>query len=450
MIGFVRENLHRMRGSLRYQRFHELQAMQNLPLEELQKRQFAQLSELLRYAYDTVPYYRRSFGDLGITPEDIRSLADFSRLPVLSRQSIQDNLADLVSSACPEDKRSLNASGGTTGKPVSVYQDSSMREEMEASFLFAFSFAGWQPSDMIVTVWGNPKDNAPASAGKKIKSWLGGVRRLNGYQYGKKEIQYWLETIGSYRRVFIYGYVSVLTDVADYILSTNATVNNVHGILTSAERLHPHQRELISKAFGCRVYDQYGCREVPGIATECSEGNMHLLTSSAYTEFLPLKENPGLPLEKFEEELPQRIILTGFHNYAMPLIRYENGDMGRPKDGVCSCGRGLPLMQMDIGRIGSSLRLLDGTRLYSSVFVHQVSKTVGINAFQFRQTAADEVQLYIVRGTGFTDEGDKQLRDVVTRFPQSVCPGIRLNLHYVDDVPRTSAGKHRQVICEID
>ena len=453
MIGNIRESLYRMRGRNRYANFREAAQIQNLPAGELRQRQFWRISSLLRHAHATVPYYRNVFERMRIAPDDIRSFADFARFPILKRQGIQENLTELLSSSVLENMRFLNFSGGTMGEPIRFYQDLRLREAMEANWLLCLSFAGWTPSDMVVSIWGNPRDVGNSAAVKRLRPWLAGQVVLNAYKYGREDLNNWLSVIGRYRRVFIYGYVSVIADLAAHVLENNRSVRNVQGVITTAEPLHDQQREIIGAAFSCRVHNQYGCREAPGVAAECDHGNMHLLTHSAYAEFLPLtgSEYEDSPDLATPEGLPlRRIVLTNLTNLAMPLIRYEVGDYGAPQEGVCPCGRGFPLMRMGIGRLGGSLLMPNGKRFYSTFFVRQMYGMDGVNAFQFRQKTLNEMHLYVVRGKRFSEIAAGRLRDLQERFSKELCPGVALLINYVESLPRTAGGKHRHVVSEVE
>lgn len=453
MIGYVRELLYSMKGRNRYKHYKEFRTLQNLPQAELRQRQFWLLSSLIAYAYDTVPFYKNSFDQLGLHPNDIRSFADYTRLPVISRQDIQEHLTEMVSGKVLENMRYLNFSGGTTGEPIRFYQDLRLREAMESNWLLCLSFAGWKPSDMVISIWGNPRDANATHIKKGLRPWLAGQLVLNGYRYSKEEFKLWLAAIASYRKVYIYGYVSVIADLAEYMLENNKKAPTVQAVLTTAERLHDSQRETITKAFGCKVYNQYGSREVPGISMECAEGNMHLLTHSAYAEFLPLTEKTRthvLEAGGGEDEGLCRIVLTNLTNRAMPLLRYEVGDYGMPQEGACACGRGFPLMRMGLGRLGGSLIAPDGKRLYSSFFIRQLHGIEGISAFQFRQKTCEDVRLHVVRNSRFTESTAHKLVELQNRFERELCVGMRLTIEYVEEVPRTAGGKHRYVICEVE
>ncbi len=441
LIAALRKTLFSLRGNNKFNRLDELLKMQYLSTEELRTIQFAELSKLINHAYSTTVYYNKVFKELGITPNDIKSFEDYAKLPLLTKDILQENLEDLCSSKFPKESRTLNSSGGTTGKPAQFYQDSQVAKELEAHFLLMLSLAGWTPDDMVVSLWGNPRELLSSSTPKHIKPWLSGMVTLNAYRYDTKSMEMWVKVFKRYKRVLLYGYSTVITDFAKYCMKNNITLP-IFAVMTTAEILEPNQRESIEKAFSCKVFDQYGAREMPGVASECEHGNMHLYTSAAYAEFLPV-EDSNTTLEQ------QKIILTSLNNYTMPMLRYEIGDLAAPKNEQCACGRGYPLMQMEVGRIGASLKLPEGGRLYSTMFVRQMYHITGIEAFQYRQTELRHVDLYIVKNDTFTSQSEEKLNELILKFPISVCPGANLQLHYVEDIPRTIGGKHRQVICEV-
>ncbi len=442
-LGTLRKNFYALRGNKKYARFEELAKMQYLSQEELRNKQFIELSKLIEHAYDTTIYYNNLFKKLGITPKDIKSFEDYAKLPVLTKSIMQDNLEDLCSSATPKNMRILNSSGGTTGNPASFYQDNRVFSEMDAHWLLMLSMAGWTPDDMVVSIWGNPKDLLSNTAPSYIKPWLNGVTTLNAYRYDTQTMKMWSKVIKRYKRTFLYGYATVIADFAHYCLENNISDLPVFAVMTTAEILTPSHRACIEKAFSCKVFDQYGSREMPGVASQCKHGNMHMFTSAAYAEFLPFEATASTDTHK-------SIILTSLINYTMPMLRYEIGDLGNSSEVNCPCGRGYPLMEMNVGRIGSSLLLPDGGRLYSTMFVRQMYHIEGINTFQFRQTKLDHVDLYIIQDKNFNELSQQKLETLAEKFPKEVCLGASLSIHYVDDIPRTQGGKHRQVVCEVN
>jgi phenylacetate-CoA ligase len=434
----MRQAMHSLRGSRRYALMREGIALQRLPEEELRRRQLARLVHMVHYSVRTVPYYQDLFRARGLKASDIRTFEDFTCLPILTKQDLRENLPRMLSSASDASRRVDNATGGSTGEPVRFYQDMDVFDAMQGSFMLGLTYAGWKPSDMIVNIWGNPRDKGAARPSVDLKQWLSGSMTLSAYRYGRKEMDDWLEILARFRRVFVYGYVSVLCDLAEHILAGGRKPSSVRAVMTSAEKLHDHQRALIAQAFGCRVHDQYGSREVPCIAVECEHGGMHLLTHSAYAEFLP---EAGSELK--------RLVVTGLTNRTMPLLRYEIGDYATPLSQSCPCGRGFPLIRMDIGRIYDYMLAVGGGKIHGAYFVKIIKEIEGVLSFQFRQSAPGEVELLVKCKEGVSEASTRQLN----ALPQCVAHDhggeIRLRVRFVDEIPRTIGGKHRYIVCEV-
>lgn len=439
MIGFLRSALTTLSGRPRYRKYARYNLLQWQGRDAVLQDQQLRLARLVEHAYETVPYYRELFLQNGYAPDEAFSPGWFSRLPLLTKAIVREQGTAMLSSVTPDSERIVNYSGGSTGEPLRFYQDREVFEEMHANWMLGLSFVGWTPDDLVVSFWGNPKEfERKPGVLDRVRGWVGGNISLNAYRYNDAVMARWVETINGLGPVFIYGYVTVLADFARYLLEHGQPVKGVRGVVTSAERLHDHQRETIARAFACGVHDQYGSREVPCMAAECEHGNMHLLTHSAYVEFLPNDSGTG-----------EKVVVTSLGNATMPFIRYEIGDMARPKEGDCPCGRGFPLMEMDIGRSCDSLVTPAGNRVFGTYFVRQMYGIEGVDSFQFRQSGSDRIELRIVRGTGFDDGCESRVRAMEQRFSRELGESIALDVVYVDEIPRTPGGKHRHVICEV-
>ncbi|MDQ7837673.1 MAG: hypothetical protein RDU59_04170 [Thermodesulfobacteriota bacterium] len=428
-----------VKGLERYKYFEEYSKIQWLTLDEVNQFQFETLKDLIRHAYTTVPYYAKLFNELGITPEDIRTHYDYSQLPVLTRETVKLNLPTLCSTKYDIRSLILNCSGGSTGEPLSFYQDQQLFEKMYANWMLGLSWAGWNGKGTVISLWGNPKEFQKATFSfQKIKEIFSNNIILNAYSYDAETMNRWIKTIESKKEVFVYGYSSVLAELAQFIQHENIAVTNVRAVLTSAEQLFGWQREMIGKNFQCKVYDQYGSREVPGIASECANGNMHILSHSAYVEFV-----------KDDNRLVKKIIVTSLTNYAMPLMRYEIGDFGQPKDDVCACGRGFPLMQMGIGRTCDCFITPERKTIYGTLFVRQMYGINGVKNFQFHQTNERNINLYIVKSQIFTLEDEKKIENIKLFVKERVSKDMDVAVHFVDAIPKTTGGKHRHIISEM-
>jgi len=212
------------------------------------------------------------------------------------------------------------------------------------------------------------------------------------------------------------------------------------GIYTSAEILYPEQRQLIESVFGCKVMDQYGSRETPCVACECPEGNMHLFTDFNRVEFID--SGSGKETD---------IIITPLFGYAQPLIRYKVGDAARKKDGVCSCGRGYPMMDITIARSRDFLISIDGQRFYPGFFTRMMDKEQWVRSFQFKQTSKTSIDLLIVPEpeSDINRKRERLLAEISAKLKDAMGMQMELSIYIVEQVAKTRAGKHRFVMNEI-
>lgn len=439
MKGPIRKMLNTLRGDRRYEYWSAASHLQWKTTYELRAMQLQLLQSLVFHAYETTIYYRVVMDGIGIKPSDILSFEDFAELPLLTKDVIRQQEDNLISSAFKKVDLIRNSSGGSTGEPVAFYQNKKLWDMMNGTMMLCQSFMGWTSADMVINIWGNPKDSGKKpKTMRKIRSWIGGSIILNAYEYNRDVLADWIREIRRHGRVFIYGYPSVLTDFADYILELKLELLNVKGVMSSAEKLYEWQRVVIARAFSCPVFDQYGSREVPGIACECDQGNMHMLTYASYIEFIP-----------DQQMNTTKIIATSLANEGMPFLRYEIGDCGDPLEGICDCGRGFPLMKMDIGRIYDSFVTLEGSYIHGAYFVRLLAAVKGLKAFQFHQVEVDLICLKVVRGEKFSDESIMILNGLEGRIRNDVSPSFSLDVQFVNAIPKTGGGKHRYTICEV-
>jgi phenylacetate-CoA ligase len=156
-------------------------------------------------------------------------------------------------------------------------------------------------------------------------------------------IQY-LKRIDEFKPEIIHGYANSLRFLAHFALEEN--IHPEVGVIQSAcEILTPEARKEIKEAFNCDVFNYYGSRELGSMAQDCKEHNGLHINSERYI----IEEEEG------------KLLFTDLLNYAMPLIRYENQDLGVLTDRSCSCGRGLPLIDSLYGRVMDFLLTKKGT-----------------------------------------------------------------------------------------
>ncbi len=126
-------------------------------------------------------------------------------------------------------------------------------------------------------------------------------------------------------------------------------------------------RSRMEESFRCEVFDRYGSRETGDMAGECDEHRgLHVLPWTCHLEVLDGQDEPVGPGEEGE------IVVTGFTNRAMPLIRYRIGDRARvpAERSVCPCGRDTQMLASITGRTVDMFLGPDGAMVDGEYFTH--------------------------------------------------------------------------------
>ena len=419
----------------------ELKHWERMGEDEIRKLQWERLKKLLDHAYTNVPFYRRRFEEAGLHLSKINTSEDFQRMPILTRRDIQDNLDDLVATNHDRSKLEWNATGGSTGIPIAFYVDDEFSGFQRAVKLRANSWTGFEEGQKVAIIWGADRDIPTRSwlARQRIHYVLR-QRWLNSYNITEEKMEEFAKLLIRWRPRHIHGYAASLYMFASFLREYGLDRIRPIAVETSAEKLWDYQRELIEDVFKCKVFDFYGSREVPGVACECEmHRGLHVFTDNVYLELL----RNGKPAEPGEDG---EIIVTALTNFAMPLIRYQNGDLARASEEKCPCGRPFPLLAEIVGRSNDVLTTPNGQYVHGAFFNHLLFGVEGVQQFQVYQKSLNNVSISIQSRAGLSDETLKTLRQKVI---EHLGPGIEVSLKRVDTIPLTHTGKHRYIISEV-
>lgn len=433
----------RLAGRKTYRYLDLMLDLQWRPEEEVRRFQWLELRRLLRHAYEHVPFHRRRFEALGVTPEDLRTPADYARLPLLEKRDFAEYADDLLSRTADPARLYTSGSGGSTGAPMRYRHDHESYEWRQAAHLRGNMWAGGGPGRREFHLWGEPM--RPGSrlreAKRRLQHWMLDHHYANAYELTETNMAAYLERYHRLRPDVVIGYSHSLELFARFAERHGGARWSPRGLIGTAEKLEPHQRELIEGVFRAPLYDRYGCREVMLIGMECEERRgMHLTADNLYVEIVREDGCPAAPGEKGE------VVVTDLHNFAMPFLRYRSGDLAVASDRRCPCGRGLPLIETMVGRTLDVLRLPSG-RQVSGVFVPMFFKDFPwVEEFQLEQTARDHILVRLKPNGSYAPE---LLPRLAADLQRRLEPEVRLELVLTDRIPRTATGKHRPVVCRV-
>jgi phenylacetate-CoA ligase len=405
----------------------------------LEKYQGQRLRELLEYAYDNVPYYGEVFKKNRLLPSDFKSLDDLRKLPVLRKEDVVSNFDKLIakqfSRAGKRRHLAKRYTGGSTGTPMLFYHDRRSMVWREAFFAYRNKSAGLNPGDKFVWICSTPFSGERRGSKLPYKFVPGGLM-LSSLAPGPQQFEEYLKLINKFQPDYVAGLPSLVYDLACFSGSANGDIR--FGVFFStSENLHNFQKEKIRKQFSCEIFDYYSSQEIHNLACECRvHKGMHVEMRHVVLE---IAGSGGQPLPRGERG---KILCTGLINRAMPLIRYDTGDVGLVSQRSCSCGRGLALLEGFEGR-ETDVICYKGRRFYATALSVIVEEFNNIKECQFIQEGERSLRVNIVRSDLHTQNDTLRL---VQRLKRLFDDELALNINFVDSIPRGPAGKFKFII----
>ena len=411
--------------------------------DKIEALQLERLRALVVHAYHTTKYYKKLFDEIAFNPAKLKSFDDIKVIPVLTKNIIRENLSSLLSTAYSKNQIHFSETGGTTGVKMKFYRNNACLSPKEAARYRFEKWTGWDIGERMGLVWTAQQDYVGHwTIKEKIKNALFERQiALPAAILNKEELQSYIRELFDKKPTMIRAFTSPLYEVARLLLDNNYRVSSVRGIVTTGEPLHSHQRELIERAFACKVFDSYRSREAGPLAQECSEHKgMHINAESLYLEIVEPAEK-----ENFDAGIGE-IIITDLLNYGMPFIRYEMGDMGAVSTRKCPCGRGLPLLEQISGRSADMLFTPDGIQITAgSLVLYLVDEAPGlIGQTQIIQDKIDHLLIKITADPAPSEELKAYQQRTVQRL---FGPDMKVSFEIVDTIPRSKSGKYQFTKC---
>lgn len=308
--------------------------VETLSVEGLKALQLERLQKTVRHCMNS-PFYQKKFQELGITPEDIKTLDDVQKLPFTSKEDLRENYPFGLACVPLKDCVRLHSSSGTTGNPTVVLHTQKDLDEWANAVARCLWMVGSRPEDVFQN-----------SAGYGM--FTAGL----GFQYGAEKVGMLTvpaaagNTIRQIKFIKDFG-TSVLHAIPSYASRIYEVMKeegvdprkdtNLRVLCIGAEPHSEEQRQRIEQNLGVKAYNSYGISEMmgPGVAFECQEQNgLHIWEDYFIVEIIDPVTLKPVP----DGELGE-LVLTTINREAMPLLRYRTRDLTRILPGECACGR---------------------------------------------------------------------------------------------------------------
>ncbi|WP_243692560.1 phenylacetate--CoA ligase family protein [Methylomonas methanica] len=402
-----------------------------------------QLQSLRAFLKDVqvhVPYYRQLFAELGFEPVSIDSVQKLAELPLLSKPEIRQHLDEMKADDAVRLAR-FNT-GGSSGEPLIFYIGSRRVSHDVAAKWRATRWWGVDIGDPEAVIWGSPIELGAQDKIRLLRDKLLRTHLIPAFEMSSEKLDGFVRQIQQIRPKMLFGYPSALAHIASHAEKRGVALNNlgIRVAFVTSERLYDHQRAKIESVFACPVANGYGGRDAGFIAHQCPEGGMHITAEDIIVEIV---DKQGLPLP--DGELGE-IVVTHMATRDFPFIRYRTGDMGVLSDKVCTCGRGLPLLDEIQGRTTDFVVAQDGTVLHGLALIYVLRDLEGVDAFKITQDSLDKTTVQIVKTLKYQVAYEQK---IVDEFKKRLGQAVTINIEYTDYIPKERSGKFRYVISHV-
>lgn len=396
------------------------------------------LTGLLQHCQRYVKHYRDILG-VGsvITPDNVFDV--LRSLPLLSKDVVRSQFANLTSDDLATRRWFYNTSGGSTGEPVRLVQDREYADRARASALWVYRRMGYEFGDRLVRIWGDEREvlRQELAATRRVRRWLYHSEDLNAFNMSPERMRGFIALLNRQPVRLVVAYAQAAYELARFAGENGLRIAPPHAMTTSAGTLYGFMRERISAAFGCPVYNYYGSREVGVIATELpGREGMWVPPWSQFVEVLDQNDRPCPPGVEGE------IVVTSLLNRAMPLVRYRIGDRGallvdQPSD---------QSLTTVTGRVVDTFLRADGGLVDGEFFTHLLYHRDWVRKFQFVQRSPRLVELRVVPSSIVTALSEAHVTGIAAAVREAMGPDCELRLLVVDEIPPMRSGKYRYTV----
>ena len=328
--------------------------------ETMKALQSERLVNTVKRVYENVPFYRQKMEEIGVTPDDIKSVDDLSKLPFSYKQDLRDTYPYGMFAVPMKDVVRLHASSGTTGKQIVVGYTQNDMDLWADCCARAFTAAGCTEEDIVHVSYGYGLFTGGLGAD-------GGARRVGAtaIPVSSGNTQRQITILKDFGSTILCCTPSYALHIAETLYDMGYTKDDIKlkaGIF-GAEPWTNEMRKQIEDMLGLKAFDIYGLTEVvgPGVGFECAEQTgMHINEDHFVVEVIDPDTGEVLP-----EGTQGELVFSCITKEAFPILRYRTRDIGVITREKCSCGRTLVKMTKPRGRTDDML-IIRGVNVFPS------------------------------------------------------------------------------------
>ncbi len=418
-----------------------------LPEERLRELRDRRVRWMVRYAAETVPFYREWFREQGLDPGDIRAAEDFSLLPLLDRQCVRQQAQRFVSQSTWGRSAVPFHTTGSTGTPFTVYHD-------RDSVLLA-SAAAQREREVLTRGFDLPRAyrslaiTSPGSTSGRVTTALTQMRflPLGPDRVGMslfQPVEEVVAAINEHRPHILEGYGSYLEVLLRTVTARGMHMHKPVLLAYYSDHMTEEGKEWIEKELGIAVLSRYMAVEAFRLGFMCEERQgLHLHSDLTHVEIIGPEGKRLGPGQRGE------VVISNLINRGTVLLNYRLGDVGVLSAERCLCGRSLPVLSGLLGRTQDILYPGKGGFVHPSgitpIFRSAMHEQSGLLQYQLIQHDRDryELRLAMVDRASF----DRLVAGYLAQLRQILGPAAAIEaVYYPEQLPRGPGGKFRRVV----
>jgi phenylacetate-CoA ligase len=404
--------------------------------------QLENLRALLKYSYANTSYYNSLFNEFGLNPNKIKCLDDIKIIPPLTKQKIFENFDALKSKTIPEDRVRLDSTGGSTGTPLKFLRDLDCLYERKAQELyFDKKYMGYNIGDKVgyFVSASHAKDNYSRIKAKLRNALCERMLVFSPYDIDPEYLNEFTNRFFKYKPQIIKCFPNSLVIFAKHLQANSIEIKWVRAISCTGETLHDDQKILFRSVFpNSIIIEKYASIECGVMACSCGDDTiMHEFSPGIYMEII---DSEG---KNVQPGGMGKILITDLFSKALPLIRYEIGDLAISDDGqgLCCCDSKLQKVKKILGRDRDIIYDVKSNPRPGYVFVNIIDKLGFKGQFQIIQKLNRDIVIKVANTKLNRDEK----KTIEFEFRAKLGEGMNIRILEVDKIERDKSGKYSYV-----
>ena len=402
--------------------------------EQVEAYRQQQLKQLLQHCIDTVPAYKIGGGNLLS-----HNLLSFD---VTTKDTYRSDYDNRISSLYDKNSLSVMTTSGSSGTPFACYQNTEKRKHVNAEVLYYNGKVNYRIGKRIIYF----RSIVGECAKSGLAQFAQNIYLLDCLDLSDAGIEKNLALIAKYTKhtdAMIMGYASTMDAFKRYFEThgvDKAKDCNVSGIVSGSEMLYDDTRDVLQKAFRCKCVSRYANEENGFLGQDYEVNNVFIPNRAHYyTEILKLDSDDAA-----EDGEVGRIVITDLYNYAMPMVRYDTGDVGAWQY-VTDHGRKRKAIGSFGGRKIDMIFNAAGDAISPIAITNLMWRYQSVSQFQFAQLSANryEIRLVVPEGKSVNTE------EMMLRLQRIVGEEGIIDVKYVSSIPAMKSGKKKYVANEM-